>query len=138
MPLGALSRHGQKLAKHLRLHFKNRGDHRVSCRRLTVQNLHHLELSRLIVTESELMDFLVRHKESLKQVTLEQIEFETPEGWPSFLSRAKDELPSCTFILENCLIDSVFQDTSYRISSPDEYTEAINDLTIGLAPPNME
>lgn len=87
---------------HLRLHFKNRGEDRASgslCRRLNVNNLHELELSRLIVTESELMDVLLRHQKSLKQVTLEQIEFDTPEGWPSFLSRAKDELSSCTFIL---------------------------------------
>ncbi|KJK73719.1 hypothetical protein H634G_11019 [Metarhizium anisopliae BRIP 53293] len=126
---------------HLRLHFKNRGEDRASgslCRRLNVNNLHELELSRLIVTESELMDVLLRHQKSLKHVTLEQIEFDTPEGWPSFLSRAKDELSSCTFILEDCLIESDFWDTSYRISSTDDYARVINDFTVGLTSSNME
>lgn len=119
--------------KQLRLHFKNRGDERVSgryfCQELNVQQLRKLELSRLIFTETQLLDLLLRCNGTLEEVILEQIEFDNNQGWLSFLTKARDERLQCTLILEDCLVEGDFWNEPYRICTLDDYNRAIDDFT---------
>jgi hypothetical protein len=117
--------------RHLRLHFKNLGKSLIFeslCQGLHIQDLQSLELSRLYVTETELMGMLARHKKTLKQVTLEQIEFKTPQGWPCFLLGAKYQLSLRVLRLNDCLVKSGFWYTSNSISSSDDYNRVIAEL----------
>lgn len=101
----------------------------IFCQGLNVQHLRKLELSRLILTETNLLDLLSRCNGTLEEVTLEQIEFNDRQGWLSFLTMARDKHLQCTLILVDCLIDGDYWNEPYRISTLEDYNRAIGDFT---------
>ncbi|KAJ5318624.1 hypothetical protein N7476_005044 [Penicillium atrosanguineum] len=74
---------------------------------LTLPRIRTLKLSDVVCPPQVLLEFLLKQRDTLEEITLEGIDIDTREGgsWHSVLTAIRDELPFSSFRMKRCYND---------------------------------